>query len=421
MKNATLLAWMLLSHAVFAQKTYDYPVAPKDATVDVYFGEEVADPYQWMENPSDPKLATWLAEEQAFTDKIANRQTHVFELQRQIMSVMNSYNSEDYGAFVDEDKLTKDKYEFDEYEFNFGKSPDLRYRERGTLGYKYLIRARDFLKTKEERLDYAGLVVNDEEDLALVTISINGSDWTTGYLFDLKTGTQLPYTLKNLWGNAGWYKKSLYFSGYDDPEKGRELLDQRHGQKLYKLTVGQDTVPQLLFTNVDASGTNNFKFSIIDNKLFLFHFIRSAGAIYRTMACASLDALNFFPRTFLVFPNDEHIQLKVSWISNDSVWIETNWNAPNGKVLLANVNQPNQVQEFVPEYDILLDRVNPLGKNKLACIYFHNGSNTAIIYNHQGELLKKIDFPPGKRLVGLWEYEDLSTPILSFIPFTIRL
>ena len=91
---------------------------------------------------------------------------------------------------------------------------------------------------------------------------------------------------------------------------------------------------------------------------------------------------------------------------NDSIFLRTNIGAPNGKVLLANLNTPNKLSEFIPEYDINLHYVNKLGKDKLACVYRKDGQNIALIYNMQGELLRKIDFPKGKKLNEFYEESD---------------
>ena len=37
-----------------------YPSAPRDNTVDHYFGTAVPDPYRWMENSRDPALHKWV-------------------------------------------------------------------------------------------------------------------------------------------------------------------------------------------------------------------------------------------------------------------------------------------------------------------------------------------------------------------------
>lgn len=58
---------MLSSVDAVAQVTY--PKAPKDNTVDVYFGEKVADPYRWLEDDMSAQTAEWVDAENAVTRK----------------------------------------------------------------------------------------------------------------------------------------------------------------------------------------------------------------------------------------------------------------------------------------------------------------------------------------------------------------
>jgi len=46
-----------------------YPKAHKDNTVDVYFGEKVADPYRWLEDDMSAQTAEWVDAENAVTRK----------------------------------------------------------------------------------------------------------------------------------------------------------------------------------------------------------------------------------------------------------------------------------------------------------------------------------------------------------------
>ena len=45
-----------------------YPVAPKDNTVDEYFGVKVADPFRPLENDTSAAIAAWVKAENAVTD-----------------------------------------------------------------------------------------------------------------------------------------------------------------------------------------------------------------------------------------------------------------------------------------------------------------------------------------------------------------
>lgn len=410
MKKLVILTVVLgVFNPAIGQKSFDYPAAPKDTITNNYFGDKVDDPYQWMENPGDPRLVTWLADQQAFTTKISHQQTRKWDLRAQLVSMDNDLDRDKTNSYRERNKKFTSKYEFEEKLTSYNKSRDLLFKVRDGQNYRMLIRAKDFLNQKGDKLDYTAKIVNEEKDLAVVTISINGSDWNTGYTFDLKNGQRLPFVIQNLRGpNILWVGNTMYYAAYDSPARGRELLDKAKGQKLYRIEFGKDSLPELLYTNPDTTGTNPFGYTIQDGKLFVYHFLKSRDNFYKAISCADLNAKTFFLKNFLVYPNDENIRISVVHTSNDSVWLRTNWDAPNEMVIMARLNEPNKLTEFAPQYDMVLDEVNPLGKNKLALIYLHNGQNIALVYNLQGELLKRIDFPKGKKVRNFYEDEDVS-------------
>ncbi|MDY6801057.1 MAG: hypothetical protein SVU94_07510 [Bacteroidota bacterium] len=94
-----LVVLCLLANHLLAQKTYKYPQAPKDSVVDTYFGESIADPYQWMENPDDERLSAWIKEQQKLTKKLENQQTKVWTLRNQIAAMYYGVSEENTRSY----------------------------------------------------------------------------------------------------------------------------------------------------------------------------------------------------------------------------------------------------------------------------------------------------------------------------------
>ncbi|MCP9198819.1 prolyl oligopeptidase family serine peptidase [Gramella sp. GC03-9] len=408
MKPFTSLLFLVLGMNIYAQKTYDYPEAPKDPIADTYFGESVEDPYQWMENPDDPRLEEWLKEQRKIIRKQSSKQTNYWNLRAQIAAMFNirREKTEDYRRL---DEKFRSKFSFKSDWNSYTGSMDFLYKLRTEKNWKRLFRGKDLLENRGDHIAINERVVNSDENLIAISVSINGSDWATGYVFDLTTGTQFPYVIENLrtGSNFEWNGRDLYYTSFDKPEKGRELLDISKGQTLYRISISnRDSRPELCYKNPDTTGKYKFSYNIQEEKLSLYHYLKSRGTWYEAISIADLKKVNFQPRRFLVFPPEDGASLRIVHTSNDSVFLRTNIGAPNGKILLANVNNPNQLSEFVPEYDINLRYANKLGKDKLACVYNKDGQDIALIFNFKGELLKKIDFPTGKKLNYFYENSD---------------
>ena len=155
----------------------------------------------------------------------------------------------------------------------------------------------------------------------------------------------------------------------------------------------------MLYKNPDTTGTYSFHyFKMGDDKLFFSHYHRSRGKIFKALSYTTLNSERSFSlKDFLYYSNNDSISFNVELLNGDTVILKTNWNAPNGKVVAADINQLNKLIEIVPEYDITLRSVNRLGKEKITCIYRNSGKFVVMIFNREGEILKKIDFPEGKK------------------------
>ncbi|MDR5591552.1 prolyl oligopeptidase family serine peptidase [Christiangramia sp. SM2212] len=407
MKYFTTLILVFTSISIFSQKVYDYPEAPKDSTTNVYFDEVIADPYQWMEDPNNPELDEWLDEQVSITKKLSSRQTNFWSLRKQVAAMfrIQRENTRDYV----EVESKKDKFDT-KHEWNpYTSSSDFFYKLEEQNNWKKLIKGNELIKKKGDHVLYRHSSINEKENLMALAVSLNGSDWATGYIFDLTTGQKFPYTIENIrtGSNFEWNGRDLYYTSYNKPKEGRELLDKATGQKLNKLSLSKtDVQPELVYKNPDTTGINGFSFDILNEKLRLYHPVNSRGKWYRSISIADLTQENFFPRRFIVYPADDKQELRIVHTKNDSIFLRTNIGAPNGKVLLANINTPNKLSELIPEYDLDLQYVNKLGKGKLACIYRKDGQNFALIFDMKGELIRKIDFPKGKRLNDFYELSD---------------
>jgi prolyl oligopeptidase len=408
MKIYFILFFYFLAFNSHAQKRYEYPIAPKDSTTDNYFGTLVKDPYQWMENQEDPKLQEWIEAQKKLTRKVSNNQTRKLELRAQISSMYNDIERETTDSYVNPKDEFKSKYVFEWKETGYKRAPDLLYKLRGSMK-KTLVSRKDFENGKDDQITINVKSVNEDHDIVAIEISHYGGDWREIFLFDLKTGDQLPDTLKNvrIGGSLIWKEKDIFYDRYNAPAKGRELLDRAKEQKFCYHKFGSSQKDDLiLYQNQDTTGTKSFDSFEVNDRLFLDLPISVRGQNIRSLVMANMDVESFYFKNILAYPDVDTISMEVSELIGDTILFKSNWNAPNGKVLMLDINRPNQLSELVPELDVPLWDVSKLGKGKIVCTYRYNGNNTALIYSMKGELLKQISFPQGKKVNGLYENED---------------
>lgn len=403
--------------SVFSQKQYKYPTVTKDATFDAYFNDTVYDPYQWMENRQDERLEEWLNGQEKITKKQSNKQTKFWTLKNQISTMYNRVRTERTDTYVKKNKETKSKYLFKYNYSSYKRSADLLYKKRTDSNFKTLVKVKNFKRSKDDVPDITGRSVCDDLEKAAILITHSGSDWREVVFFDLSSGKQLIDTLKYLRNNSRllWHNDGIYYIRYNKPKKGRELLDMAKGQALYYHKLGTNqSEDQLIYQNPDTSGLNNFYFFKENDRLFFNHYYLSRGKVYEAFSYSDLkDDNSIFLRNFLIFQQNDSIEFEINEIVGDSVYLSTNVGAPNGKVLIANVNKKNDLVKFIPEYDIVLKDFNRLGKDKFACIYKDGGKFSAFIFDFNGNLVKTIDFPEGEKVKYFYE-DDFDVEYTSF-------
>lgn len=388
-----------------AQKQYDYPEVEAEMITDIYFEDSIADPYQWMENPQDPRLESWLEEQSKLIEKEERKQRYEDVLYKQLRSMYV-----DVDEYIDDEDGHRDKfvskYQFKSKNSRVDRTPDLYVREKGNKNYRLLVKIKDLRHSRNEKVKITNKYVNTEHDLVALELSRNGSDWRDIVFFDLETGDQLPDTLNYLRtrSNLVWHGRNVYYDRFDIPVKGRELLDKAKGQTMYYHTLGSPQLAdKLLFKNFDRSGTHDFSFFQADKKLFFYHYLKVKGKLVNVISAANFDAQPIFLKNFLIYPTGNSLDFRVSAVFEESAIIKTNWNAPQGRVIKVDIGGLNKSSDLVPEYDATLTKVSRLGKDKISCIYRNEGRNMALIYDLEGSILKKIDFKKGKKVNGLYE------------------
>ncbi len=414
-----LLAFLVASINGLAQKTFQYPVAPKDEVIDDYHGTKIADPYRWMENPEDPRLKEWLKVQKSIVNKEDRKQRQKFILSNQMYSMFNAVTKQRLDTqflspqeYVKRKKLLKIKYS------SYDRADILYYRNQSHTNFKKLVKANAFRNNRKDKVLIKEAKLNDDNNVVAISISHSSSDWREVYFFDINTGDQLSDTLKYLriGSEIEWDGDGVYYDAYKKPEEGRELLDNATGQTLFyhKLGTQQDEDIKL-YHNPDKSGKDRFSYSRIDSTRFLFfHKYYPKGKIYNAISYAYLNKQKpIFLTNFLVYESNDSLKFECETICGDTVLLKTNLNAPNGKVVSMNIHQKNKLTDLVAEYDMELKEVNSLGKDKFACIYKRGGQNQVLIFNSSGRLLKKIEFPIGKKVNHFYE-DNLKAEYVDF-------
>ena len=308
-------------------------------------------------------------------------------------------------------------YTFKREARSYRRTSDLVYKSRFGKNYKTLVQVKDHRQSKSDNPVIEKWSVSNKLNIIAVQISHDGSDWHNVFFYDLLTGTQLTDTLRNLRSSSTliWYGNGVYYDSYEYDGNASNAFNVPKGQRLKYHEIGTDSnLDEVLYYNIDTTGVNPFHCQRLGEKsVFISHPLLINKRYYKALGHFELSgSRSFVLYDFLVVPPNNMASFTPKMVIGDSVIISTDWNAPNGKVLKANMYQMNFLREMIPEYPMVLIDVNRLGKN-IACVYRKEDKNFITINSTTGAELKYLAFPNGKQVKYFYE-SDTTKKFLDF-------
>ena len=383
-------AVVFMGSALVAQQL-QYPSTRKGVQVDVYHGVKVADPYRWLEDDTSPETAAWVKAENDVTFPYLEGIAFRKQLDARVKELNNypKYSSPShhgpYYFFSKNDGL---------------QNQSVLYIQKGLDGTpEVLIDPNAWSDDGTARL--SAFAPSADAKYAVYGVSKSGSDWQQYKVMELATKTTLPDTID--WvkvSGVAWYKDGFYYSRYPEPAKGHEKAAMNEDHQVYYHKVGtpqsqdrviyHDAANPLRFHTVETTEDERFALLTISD--------RSKGK----------DGNAVFVRD-LARGRREFNPL-IPGITNDSysvvddvagkLLVETNRNAPNGRVVLVDPRRPGEAnwKTILPERPEPLESVGTAG-GKLFATYLKDVTTKAYVYSLDGTLENEIELP-GSGIAG---------------------
>src|SRR5215204_4422797 len=375
----------VLCPAAGAQKL-QYPASKKVEHFHTYFGVKVAVPYRWLEeDASTPEVARWVEEQNKVTFGYLDRIPYRAQIKERLTKLYNyarytaPYRRGDYYFFSKNDGL---------------QNQNVVYVQKGIDGApEVLLDPNKFSAEGTTRLGQ--LSVSRDAKYAAFCKASGGSDWRDCYVMEVATRKQLPDVLT--WvkvSGLAWQGDGFYYSRYDAPEKGKELTSRNEFHKVYFHRVGapqsedelvyEDKANAQRFHNVSTTDDGRFSLLTISergkgkkgNALF-FRDARAGDKAWRPLVAEIGDF------DFDVIDN-----------VGDKLLVETNHNAPNGRVFLFDPKNPAEKdwKDVLPEKPEPLQSANT-GGGKLFATYLKDVTTRAYVYSLDGKLENEVPLP----------------------------
>src|SRR5215212_2087281 len=385
--GAFALLACVLCQAAGAQQL-QYPASKKVDQYDTYFGVKVADPYRWLEDESAPETARWVEEQNRLTFSYLEKIPYRAQVKDRLTRIYNyarytaPYRRGEYYVFTKNDGL---------------QNQNVVYVQKGVDGApEVLIDPNKF--SAEGTTKLGALSISRDAKYAAYCKSAGGSDWLDCYVMEVATRKQLADELKWIKSSGlAWQGDGFYYSRYDAPEKGKELTSKNEYHKVYFHRVGTpQSADELVYE--DKAHPQRFHHAYTtDDERFAFMSVSDRGTGKKGNALFYRDAK----------AGDKTWKPLVAEIGDDDfgvvdnlgerLLVETNHNAPNGRVFLFDPKNPSEKgwKDVLPEKAEPLQGANT-GGGKLFATYLKDVTTRSYVYSLDGKQENEVQLPgPG--------------------------
>ncbi|MBV8637282.1 MAG: S9 family peptidase [Candidatus Eremiobacteraeota bacterium] len=384
-----------------------YPAAPKDGTVDTYYGRAVADPYRPLESIDSPEVVKWVQAEQQVTrdylDGIPVRDTIAAHLK----------NIANYER-VSPPYHVKNQYFFSR---NTGlQKQSVLYTMNGPHGTPRVLIDPNALSA-DGTVALGGSDVSWNAKYIAYATQTSGSDWLTWHVRDIATGKDLPDVLNwSKFGGAAWLpdNESFLYPRYAEPAPGQERKAAASHQKIYLHRLG---TPQSADTLV---------FARPDHPLWYLNALVSEDERYVVLTTNEGTSPN--NRVFYIDLRDPKRTVHAIFDSADAnytyldnagstFYFQTSKRAPRGRVIALDLGAPSKLRTVVPQGDDALQSVSTSGR-RFFTDYSVDVHSAIKVYDYAGHYLRSVVLPGPGDAAGFGGWHGDKTVYYSFSSYT---
>ncbi len=378
MKTTYFLALLLVFASCQSKISMkEYPMTEKKEVIDAYFGVEVVDNYRWLEDDLSEETAQWVKQQNEVTFDFLNQIPIKNTLTERLTEIWNyeklsaPFKRGDYTYFYKNDGL-QNQY--------------VVYREKDNEEEVFLD-PNSF--SDDGTVSLSSLSFSPEGSLAAYAISEGGSDWRSVIVIDALTKEIIEDTLVDIkFSGVSWKgNEGFYYASYDKPE-GSELSAMTDQHKLYFHQLG---TPQ---------SDDKVVFGATEKYRYVWGGVSEDGRFLNISASTSTSGNKLFIKDLnqenspiINIVNDYDSDSYVLHNEGDLLYIVTNRNAPNKKVVTASFQNPQveHWQDFIPETKYVLSP--SFGGGFFFAHYMIDAISKVYQFDTEGHNLGEIQLP----------------------------
>lgn len=399
---------------------FKYPDTRKDLTiVDDYHGNEIADPYRWLENDHSDETKDWV-----------KRQNKV---------------SFDYLSNIPFRASFKDRLEelwnYEKYSAPFERAGKFyQFKNDGLQNQSVLYELDIYSKALTTVIDpntfsddgtssLNGFSFDDSGQYLAVQISEGGSDWTTIKIKNLDDGEFLEDKIEWVkFSSAAWHKDGFYYSRYPKPQESGELSNANKFHKLYYHKLGTDqSEDQLIYEDNDHPNRNVYASTSRDERFLVMSLAESTSG-------NALKIIDLERAPNITINLVDSFDADYNFITNDGgiCYFRTNDEASNWRIVSLDLNATSRTfKTVIPESENTISNVSRIG-DFLFVNYIVDASSKVVKFDLKGNELDVLNLPgigtvdgingTKKGDIGFFSFSSFTNPtsVLKFDPQTLK-
>ncbi|XP_055334258.1 prolyl endopeptidase-like isoform X2 [Paramacrobiotus metropolitanus] len=365
---------------------FAYPDVRRDeASVFEHHGDNIADPYRWLEDPDAPETKEFVEKQNHVTNGFLRSYPHYDQL-KNMVTKLHDYPR--YGAPNIEGQRVY-------YMFNSGlQNQSVMYRQKSIDDDSSEVFFDPNTLSEDGTTSLSQTSWSEDGRLMAYMISAGGSDWRTIKVMDADTKTDLPDVLERVkFSCLEWThdNKGFFYNMY--PETSAEHAVGTHtgsdyNQKLYYHYLGTPQAKDVMCAEFPENPSWKGGVSVTDDGRYAVMSIsrscESKNAVWYCDLTKVGDIKGPLPWVKLF----QDFDAEYSLITNEGslFYIKTNLDAPNHKVMVVDVNNPdrNNWKILIPENKkYFLEWACCAAGNKLIVHYIEDVKSAMYIHNLQ--------------------------------------
>lgn len=364
----------------------DYPFSRRSADIDEHFGVKVPDPYRWLEDDTSEETAWWVKAQNRLTFSVLERIPRRKAIRERMAKLFDftryspPFTRGEWRYFFRQDGL---------------QDQAVLYREKDGTEPEVFLDPNGF--SDDGTTSLAGIGFSPDGSLAAYRVSEGGADWQSVRVISCHDPATVLETIQDVKFSALSWRgcEGFYYSRYPRPESGTVLSAKttEHMMMFHRLGTPQSD-DELVFGGsetprryVTGQVTEDGRWLCIEaavsttgNELYVQDLSKPGSPV--------IPLAEGFEREYTVIDS-----------SGDSLFVQTNLDAPNNRLLRIDMSSPSpEWTEIIPEREEVLNVSS--GAGWFFASYLKDALSEVEQVSYSGEVVRKVTLPGSGTAVG---------------------